>query len=856
MFWRINLLLSLVFGVTSLLSVSVNPSEEQNAVLLGFSLYRLIVISFIVTGIVSIIFLFIQSFRPSSWNGRISRSIKGSFEKRGYCLGLFLLGISYIILFTSNRQLGGLSLYRESLYSVFVWMIVTSLQILLTYIVMRTNRNVPVKLKKNTVFGVLVLWGTFLIIVLSISFTKIGLKPDVTYWQDAGAPLLFWQVVTSWIVGGLVFILSGVDEGSGNNFIEKLLKSHNIDIFICLGIWVVAFIAWASFPVRPSYNALPSRAPNFESYPFGDALIFDINAQNYLIGIPIPNDFWQKPFYSFFLALLHGVAGQDYELLTQIQVGILAIIPVVVYLLTFVLSNRPTGLIAASLIIFRELNSLSLSNVIQISHSKLLMSDVFSMGLMVLLVFLLIIWLKEPDNRRVLPFVIGGTFGILVLTRGHAMLLLPFIVLAAMIVLIPARQVRRFLEGTIVLLLGLSIPLGFWIWRNYQWTGKPSLQDPISPYTTQIARLYSLTPLSDPVRFPNEDDTAYYTRIQKQPVDFITDHPGSVVSFVSAHYVHNMIFSFVYLPNSLIIENTGEYVRRMPFWKNWQGELSLESRGFLIANLFILAMGVRRMYAHEKNLLLVLLLLGIGYNLSVSVGRLSGWRLIMPADWITTVMYSAGLIELTLIAKVLIFGDVPSQPNVLRMKSDISPDTYWNWLVFTGAGVVFVVLGLGLTQGHKLATATYPQKSAEEILQQYRTLLPEQPQVVSEDAMRRFLEQDQAVALYGRGLYPSFLPVNSGELNYFYPAFAPKPYRRLVFQLIGPEEIGVILPLSSSPKIFPNAADTIVFGCYMENKHVSSLPGYVDALAVVVKTNPPVLYIRHPVRDLHCPFSE
>jgi len=105
---------------------------------------------------------------------------------------------------------------------------------------------------------------------------------------------------------------------------------------------------------------------------------------------------------------LHILAGQNYELITTIQVGVLAFILVIVFLLTKTLSNRVAGVMAALLVIFREVNALSLSNVIQISHSNLLVSDVFSMGLMALLIWLLVLWLKNPDRHRLLPLVIGG----------------------------------------------------------------------------------------------------------------------------------------------------------------------------------------------------------------------------------------------------------------------------------------------------------------------------------------------------------------------------------------------------------------------------------------------------------------
>jgi hypothetical protein len=162
-------------------------------------------------------------------------------------------------------------------------------------------------------------------------------------------------------------------------------------------------------------------------------MIYDANAQAFFIGNPIPSDFTQKPFYSFFLVLLHALAGQNYGHIIQLQVAFYAFIPIIGYLLVKEISTRPAGWIAAILVILRERNSLSLANVIQVSHSKLLMGDVFAMGLMMLLVLFTIQWLRNSDQHRLLPMIIGGVLGIFVLSRLNSIVLFPFILFSWLI---------------------------------------------------------------------------------------------------------------------------------------------------------------------------------------------------------------------------------------------------------------------------------------------------------------------------------------------------------------------------------------------------------------------------------------
>ncbi len=859
---QINLFLAVIGGSITLWVLLNEPSETQAAILWSFSLPRLLILLAIALVLLSSVFLFLRSLRGGFWTSRIGEALWDSFMGKRLAVLLIVLFLAlYFSLFMTDQKLGSLASYRARLYPLLVWLEALVIQFLTTIFVLRARETGFFHAHKEIFSKTLLVFALLGLLVLFIAVSKVGLRPDVVYWQEAGVPLLIEQVLLAWGIGVGFYVLNIKTQFETWSSRFRFLGRRYLDLSICILIWVIAFSSWTIYPLKPSYTSLEPRAPNFQSYPFGDALIFDINAQYYLIGRPIPNDFWQKPFYSFFLAVLHMVAGQNYDLVICLQVSIFALIPVLAYLLAKTINNRPVGLVMAFLLIFREINAFTLSNVIQVSHSRILMSDVFSMGLMVTLTYMLIIWLKNPESHRMLPMAVGGILGLLVLTRGHALLLFPFILLASAIVFLSMRKWRSMFAGILLLTVGLSIPLGVWMWRSVRWTGEFALQDPVSPYTVQIARLYSPTPLEEPMRLPGESDKAYYTRIRSQPFDFLKKQPVEVMRFVSAHYAHNMIYSFVYLPASLYVEGAVQYVKRLPFWKNWEGFLPNETKGLLIVNLLILALGFSALWEKSRHLLWVPLLMGMGYNLSVSVGRLSGWRLIMPADWITLIFYSAGLMQSVFILRSILRckeellgkADMPrgNFAEVLQKAKSLS----WQWSLLM-ISLSFFFASLGLTFGHRLFPIHYPEKSSQEIVQDYKHLSSRQNWSLTIEDLQGFLSQNEAVALYGRGLYPSYLPEKGGELNYFYLAFAPRSYKRLVFQLIGPEEIGVVLPLISPPSKFPNAAEVLVFGCRVKNEYTSSLPGYIDALAVVVKTEPPLLYLRATLQSIECPFSD
>jgi hypothetical protein len=169
-----------------------------------------------------------------------------------------------------------------------------------------------------------------------------------------------------------------------------------------------------------------------------------------------------------------------------------------------------------------------------------------------------------------------------------------------------------------------------------------------------------------------------------------------------------------------------------------------------------------------------------------------------------------------------------------------------------------------LTAVHRLFPEAYPEKTSPEILSVYSVLLTDQGLPIAPDALQGFLAEDGAIASDGRGLYPSYLSPDQGETNWWYLALAPRDYARLAFQIvgpdklgiIGPDEVGAVLPLDTEPDYFPDGADVIVFGCLVDNEYDEKLPGYIDALLVVVKSSQLRFYQRVPVPELKCPLPE
>ncbi len=845
--FRLNLALILAEGLFVLWSFIKEPSEPSSAVFFGFSYLRLILVIVVLSLLLTILVFLFGSFR-NSWRVRASEKflVRLADQKEIFWIFILWMAVCYVLLFLSKQQLGVLASYRERLLPILLWLAALSVQFGFVILYFRGINPRTFYDHRSVLMPSLIILVLFGLLLLTIKLTRVGLTPDNVYWQGPGVPILLHQVLLAAFAGVLFYL-----------FIERtnLGRSTRLDVIVFLGLWGFACLIWLNQPAKLTWFSLEPTAPNYQSYPFSDALVYDNTAREFLIGKPIPSDFWSKPLYSLFLAALHLFSGGNYTLLVSLQVIFLAIIPAFAYLLTTRLDARPAGLIVALLLILRERSALMLSNVIQVSHVKLLLSDVFAMGFMVLLLWLFFHWLEKPGERRVTPLVLGGVFSLLVLTRGHPIFLLPFILFALLLVPFPRPSLRW--EVLALTCLGFMIPLIPWFWRNYELTGKLAFQYPVSPYSAQMSTVYSfapsvLDPQNSPQRYSGESDLAYNDRLQKQAFRFALEHPGQVTKFISAHYFHNAIFSYIYLPYSFRIENIKEYVKTEPFWGNWIGGLSFEGWILLFINTSMIALGFGYLWKKHKYLAFVPLFFGIGYNFSVSIGRLSGWRFILPADWITLIYYAIGLMQFYYILRS--FTNQEANFSVQEHKTQNAMRSLKQSSLI-GFVMFFIAVGIALTKGQELFSQRYPAKSILQLKEDYRRITSTLASPVSDVSLDDFLKTNGAVIVYGQALNPSFFTADEGKgddswpVYYFWPSYKPKPFSRVIFNLNGPKSAGVILPLVSPPSSFPDGADVIVIGCLAES-------GEINALFVLIQGASPIHYLREPFPSLTCPFSE
>ncbi len=108
------------------------------------------------------------------------------------------------------------------------------------------------------------------------------------------------------------------------------------------------------------------------------------------------HEYIDKPIYLLMLTLFHLAVGQEYLPVVQLQAVCLAIFPALLFLLGKNLYNRTAGLLAGIFLIFQQTNAIAATLQIQVSHSRLMMTEFPTAFGIALLALVVVRWLKHP----------------------------------------------------------------------------------------------------------------------------------------------------------------------------------------------------------------------------------------------------------------------------------------------------------------------------------------------------------------------------------------------------------------------------------------------------------------------------
>jgi hypothetical protein len=456
--------------------------------------------------------------------------------------------------------------------------------------------------------------------LVGIASTGVGITPDSAYWGEPGVPILGWQLVLA-VMGGFSAILGSL----------HLRGLPRLDGWISFALWLFAALVWLAVPLSVMQNSFyaPIRPPAYQAYPNSDAGYYDSMAESILVGHPYQGEVPTRPLYISLLTILHLVLGERYDLIIVGQTLVLALIPVGFYLLGSRLHSRAAGVIVALTAIAREWTSLLVASATRVSNTKTLLVDLPTLLLVIVSCLCFVHWLKRKDVRAAV--FAGGMFGLLLLLRTQAILILPFLVLMSLPAL--GGRLRIWLPRIAAFTIAVVLTIMPWLVHNYLETGQLVFDAPFQ-YRI-IASQYQYTGNLDIGNVNLEGKGLLGTLMA-----FALRDPAFVAGFTMNHALATQIGGLLALP--LIAPYNGLLADIDLYWLRWDGALSWGNLLLVTGYLGVIAVGLGAAWNRGRWAGLAPLGFSFGYSLANGLARFSGWRYDLPADWIWYFYFGIG----------------------------------------------------------------------------------------------------------------------------------------------------------------------------------------------------------------------
>jgi fumarate reductase subunit C len=485
---------------------------------------------------------------------------------------------------------------------------------------------------------------------LFIAVTRIGVEPQTEFWNSPELPVLGLQLLIGWLLT-LLFLAA---------YRRFSNRRRLLNLTAILLIWAGAALYWHNQPFRGDFFLTQPVPPTYQYYPFSDSRIYDTSAQLAVSGYGYGRFYVDKPLVSSFLSMLHLIAGQDFGLMARLQMLVFALIPVLLFRIGTEVGSPSGGLMGALLFTAQEGNRIAAAQLVQTSHSRLFLSELPTALLLAGFTWLLVRWVKRPDRRWLSMLAAGGILGLATLARHNTWLMLPVGLLIILGVCWKHR--RRALLAGAVFLFGLSLAIAPWMVRSQQVHGTPfyftipargviienrylpQIETDEEPQTSVIStvKLASTVPFSSPGAALSAAQP-----IETAPTGL--SKYGSLIVLMLRHYLHNLAGSVLILPVSGQLHDLPTTLQAPgAVWQNdWGGSLSLPAAIGLFLTLLLLSTGIGQAWQKSRFAGLTPLLVFLSYAGATAVATTSGGRYLVQFSWVIPLYLGLGILWLT-----------------------------------------------------------------------------------------------------------------------------------------------------------------------------------------------------------------
>jgi hypothetical protein len=719
----------------------------------------------------------------------------------------------------------------------FIWLILFSLISLAGFLIWTKDFK---RYRQPMYLYPLLLSISMMLILLALNFSGVGFQKDAPgtgSFRLTGFPLLDYQLLLTWIVITAVFFSAAWLWSKYG--IARRVSPQIIDLILAVAIFLFAFWVWEGAPIIPNAFVDKPRPPNFQYYPNLDSLVYDRTALNLLasgemqtyIQIPEQDNVGRRPLFTMYLVGLHVLAGNDYQKLLQIQIGIFALLPALIYLFTKSIFNRFSGVLAAVLLVIRNLNGVWLEEDVWGGTTlHMLMSDILTSMIVIFFLYLAAGWMRDSKKSGVHCLILGAVIGLGMLVRQELVLLLFAVCFTALIYF--RRQLAMILRKLIVVAVGMVVVIMPWFVRNALVTGKVFLDKP-GKVTTLLMNTFhpgyeaessgnDINLEGDIHSLQTSDQNVNQSGVENPgPIRLIGNHVTSAVPQVFLYLPSNPVWLEADFLYRLITNDLGKiyggffyspysYAKSLPYWwwDKWDGKIANKSWIYLGVNVILISIGLYQAWKKRWDGVLLSIFTLAGMISVYALIRRSGGRFIQPVDWISLVFLSIGLVQITLTTGKQWLGinlkDNSQVDHPLEKSLGVNHHKVAGWLLF----LLIFLIGCSPILAEIVIPNHYPDSAGEARLDQ---LLEGDLAGFDQEQIRllnEFLLQGGEV-LYGQAFYPRYFPPDAALMTTNESLFPSST----TFTVAGPEMDFVVLSRLESPEWFPQGTETLVIGC-------------------------------------------
>ncbi len=825
--------LPLLFGLLSaeglffLFQLVAIKSDAKNSFIFGYSLAISAVIAFVLGLVLLFGFLALKSSQVTTLREKIVNLIKLNQKRvlNSLLIGFIFLLILLLIPEHNFRFLAGSVIRLSPLLYYFLCISLTSL--LFGFLFIFHANSEALKQQFTTDKEILkswIRWGLIVAPIAALLFYVYEYLVPIDYkniWNtEFGVPLTSLHTLIVLVV--LLFY----------GFINKFIPIRYRDVLIILVLWLGAVSLWSLQPMSESYFARKPLPPNGIILPYSDARSYDKVAQFILLGQgPNVIKTSSRPVFETYLAVLHLVAGQDYNQVMFLQIVLMAFLPGLIYWMGKYLNSPLAGVAGGVLLILKQSAAITVAKHIYTVHVRLMMTEILTMAGLILASFLLIRTLNKKTESTGQILWVGAIFGLTYLIRPGVVV--PFLVCVGMLWFIYKNAYKKAIINGAFLVLGFLLVISPWMIRTQ--IVKGNVQFLNGKMGVVLKRWDLKTTASSEIKEPNQPG-------EENPL-------ANIILETPARFYLNLRASLFALPSSMVLYSSEdimlELIRRVDNKLNRIMPLDIF---FAFCNLILLILGFVYAWHHGRWAGMIPLVVFLSYHLTNSLARSSGSRYLVPVDWVLLLYFAFGLVQITQWVFVLVSGGAALKVENVSQRLYLV-DVRINFYQFIRLCALIILAGSFLIIFERLFPERYGPVVDENKLISSDVILKLNAVGITKENAELFLQSsDAALIAQGSLLYPEFGNKNEYDKKYL------TNFDRLTFQLFsGGTVYKSVIPMLKTTPSLPVGESAIILGCRYAGKEKN-----IFTWGVIV-SDPDEglkLYTREPIAPLACPMPD